>query len=259
MSDHPPTPSSANPSRRRGIRSIALSVSLACPIVAFLVSRPDPDVLAAVAVDSPQQIQRRTSDTKAFEEALEDVDYELGASGPRDLDNAERSTVVDQFTRRGHQVIEATATILQESDSGALVIEFDVVPTGFDKLDNGLVLDRCQAIALGGFDDLAASEVSCFDPDYNQFEENNTEYHWSYGCKLAYPFTGSDAFGKRKFQAAVALVDESPGVIFTLESNEQVLVRPTNGLAVYTGPPANTMTIYTANGEATTDRTDDCA
>lgn len=108
-------------------------------------------------------------------------------------------------------------------------------------------------------DDLAASEVSCFDPDYNQFEENNIEYHWSYGCKLAYPFTGSEAFGKRKFQAAVALVDESPGVIFTLENNERVLVRPTNGLAVYAGPPADTMTIYTANGEATTDRTDDCA
>ena len=259
MTDRPPTPSGTNSPHRRWPRALALTTALGCPIVAFIALRPEPDVLAAVGVDSPDQIERRTGDTRAFEDAIESVDYELHASGSRDLDDVERSKVIDGVAVLGRQVIEESATIVQKLDSGAFVIEFDVIPTGFDELDNGLVLDHCRAIALDGFNDLDASEVSCFDPDNDQFEERNVEYYWSYGCKLAYPFTGTDIFGKREFQAVVGLVEDSPGVIFTLENDDQVLVRPTDGLAVYTGPPADSMTIYTANGEATTDRTDDCA
>lgn len=266
LTTEPTTRTAAVRRRRRSSRVLmrvaAVVVPIAVLVGGLIALRREPDELIADPVESLTEIVRQETDTAVFIEALDEVDFELKATGPREPNEQERDAVVAEFNNRGHTVIEETVTIVQELDSGATVIEFDVVPTGNDDLGNGIVTDRCQTVGykdLDGLTEIGVNGLSCFDPDYDQFTENNTEYFWSYGCQPAYPFPGGGLFGKRDFEATIGLVADSPGVIFALENGDHVLVRPTNGLAVYTGPPADQMTIYTANGEATTDRTDDCA
>lgn len=249
------------PSASTLVRVAAVIVPIAALVGGLVALRPEADELVAIPVGSPAEIEQRATDTDVFIQALVGVDFEVKASGQRAPNEQELAAVIAEFEPREGEVIDNSVTIVQELESGAAVVEFDVLPSADDDLGNGIITDRCQIVAQqspDGFGGMAANGYSCFDPGFDQFEANDTEYVFSYGCQPAYSFPGGSFFGKRDFEAIVDLVADSPGVIFTRENGDSVLVRPTNDMAVYIGPPANQMTIFTANGDANTIRTDDC-
>lgn len=249
----PTTPASSGWQRSRLALAAALLLVALGGWAALSLAGGDTE-LVAVPVDLG--VEGRATDTPAFLERLASVDFEKEVLDPRDLTAGEVESLVSWYgTVNGASVVPESAEMRVRYADGPVVVEFDVAPSNVS-------YDHCRVI--GEFDgsglDFGAFglSMSCWNPDDRTVLPTDVTPQFSYGCEPAVDLAGMVAFGKGRFTATVDLPLGSPGIIVTLESGELVVIRASNGLAVYAGPPATQMELFYGNGDVHVIDTTDC-
>jgi len=244
--------------RRRADRLVLVAVLAAVLFASGLITLSlvrNQEELVASPVSDPTLIERRATDTEPFLERLSDVNFEMSSFGQRGPTDAERASVVSFFGPQAEDLSGESVTIIQEFEAGPVVVEFNV-----DRPEEGEIdATRCRAVGRstsGGLD--FGDRFSCWDPANRPVLAGDAAPSFSFGCVAAIPIPGGSLFGRRDFVAEVDLPPRSPGVVFTLDNGDVVLLRPNNNLVVYAGPVAQRMEIFYANGEVHTINTSDC-
>jgi len=244
--------------RRRADRLVLVAVLAALLFASGLITlrlARDQEELVASPVSDPALIERRATDTEPFLERLPDVDFEMSDLGQREPTDTERAAVVSFFGPQVEGIGGESVTIVQEFEAGQVVVEFNVDPREEGEFDATL----CRAVGRSTSSGLDfGGRLSCWDPTNRPVLADDAAPSFSFGCVPAFDIPGGSLFGQRGFVAQVDLPPSSPGVVFTLDNDDVVLLRPNNNLVVYAGPVAERMEIFYANGEVHTINTSDC-
>jgi hypothetical protein len=203
------------------------------------------------------EIQPRPGDTPAFLARLDHVVEEVVLQPGTPLSDAEVEAIVSNQTTEISTVDPGTVRTLMQLPSGAALLEFD--QSGI-AAEVGETVMHCEAIVSRQSGELQSPDsVWCWDPAFPPPPaEDDGAAQLSYGCRTAFGVPGLAGFGKGHFVAEISLPADAPGVIFTLENGDVILVRPFDDRVIYAGPIAVTMEIFHHGGKVDTVNTSGC-